>query len=322
MRVEVIGGGPAGLRASKLLSEKGHDVVLYEANKIGNQIRCGEAYLDVYPVERPKYGLLFKQDKVYHTINGEEITMDGSHIYQYDKREMLKGMKNEAEDAGVEVVEKETVDSADNETLTVDASGFPSLVYSQKDYKVGFAVSHIVDEEVDYMKFIWEKSGYYWKFPKQGKSNVGYGSFGKSDDVWKRSKDYAKSIGNVIDSGGGNIPIDFPRNLWLPKKRTILVGDAAGLANSFHGGGIHTALLSAEVVTEFITKGNLQKYETKLNRLMEAEKRSTEMANKFLNMGCLDDLLRTDGTIRDFTNPSFFKKVRIGMKYLKNKLIR
>lgn len=323
MNIEVIGGGPAGLRVSKLLSQRGMNVSLYEAGEVGGQIRCGEAYLDIYPeIERPRHGLLFEHDGIHHVVSGEEIAINGSHSYQYDKKEMLKGMKDEAEDEGVEIVERKTVDSVDNEVLTVDASGYPSLVYSQEDYEVGFAVSHIVDEKVADMKFIWKKSGFYWEFPKGGESNVGHGSLNKFAAVRKKSKDHAKSIGNVIESSGGRIPIDLPRNLWLPEKRTVLVGDAAGLCNRFHGGGIHSALLSAKVAAKSISKGGLKKYEVRLSQLMEAEEKSAEMSNEFLNMDCLDDLLRMGGTIRDFTDPGLFRKVRMGTKYLKNKLTR
>jgi len=129
-------------------------------------------------------------------------------------------------------------------------------------------------------------------------------------------------VGNIRDSSGGYVPFNLFRSLWLPEKRTVLVGDAAGLANAFHEGGIHTALLSAEVAAECIVEGDLQEYEDRLSRLVEAEGKSAEVANEFLNMGCLGDLLRMGGTIRDFTDPSLLRKARVGAKYLKNKLTR
>lgn len=233
-RVEIIGGGPAGLRVAKLLSQKGFDVTLYEASRVGDSIRCGEAYLDVYPVEKPKHGLLFEHKEVHHIANGEEVVMDGSHMYQYDKGEMLRGMQDEAVDAGARVVENEIVHSIEEEILTVDASGFPSLVYSQGNYETAFAISHIVDREVNYMLFDWEDDGsYYWEFPKEGESNVGYGSFTRFENVWEESKRHAESVGNIKDSGGGYIPIDLHKNLWISEKRTVLVGMRRGWRMSF-----------------------------------------------------------------------------------------
>lgn len=231
-------------------------------------------------------------------------------------------MKDEAVDAGAEVVENETIRSVDAEVLTVDASGFPSLVCSREDYETAFAVSHIVDREVDRMLFEWGRNGYYWEFPKEGESNVGYGRFDTPSGVWEKSRERAESVGNIKDSEGGHIPVGLHRSLWLPEERTILVGDAAGLANEFHGGGMHTALLSAVVATEYIAEKNPREYTHRLNRFMKAEEESARIANEFLAMGCLDSLLRTGGTIRDFTDPGLLKKITVGTKYLGKKLTR
>jgi len=321
--VTVIGGGPAGLRAAKLLSEKGIETTLYEAGETGHPVRCGEVYQDVYPnVCKPRHGHLFEYKEANHVINGEIISIDGSNMHQYDKKEMMKGMKDEAEDAGVEVIENKTVKHVPNASVTVDASGYPSLIYPHTAYDAGFAVSHRVNKEVDEMKFVWEEDGYCWEFPKCGESNVGYGTFDREafGEVGDKAKEEAESVGKTISVGGGYVPTNLAGKLCVPEKRTILIGDAAGLCNEFHGGGVHTALLSAEIASEAIVNGNMGVYEAKLASLLEREARTSKIMKEFLNQGKLKELMAIGGNVEDLTNPGIVKRMHIGIKVLKNRI--
>ncbi|KXA90789.1 hypothetical protein AKJ57_03660 [candidate division MSBL1 archaeon SCGC-AAA259A05] len=315
MKVEVIGGGPAGLRASRLLAEMGHDVTLCEAGEIGDNVSCGEAYLNVYPeVERPRDGLIREYARVLHREDGREFQMDGRHIYQYDRGLMERGMRERAESVGVHIRENCMREKPSNDCLTVDASGFPSILYSPSDYDCGFAVSCLVAERTERMTFDWTDFGYYWSFPKREMTNAGFGVFRSPfKDVRGKAVRYSQNIGGIEKISGGFIPYSFDGALWNSEARTVLIGDAAGLCNSFHGGGIHTALLSANMVANTID--GLDRYQEELMGRMDDELQFAEVTSSFREDGRLGELIREDDNIRDVTHPSSFRKVSVFAKW-------
>ena len=164
------------------------------------------------------------------------------------------------------------------------------------------------------MTFDWREDGYFWAFPKRATTNAGFATFSPPfDGVKEKAVSYSREIGGVKKVSGGFIPFSFEPPLWDRDTRTVLIGDAAGLANSFHGGGIHTGLLSAKIVADNID--SLDRYQKELMGRMEDELQFAEVASSFREEERLGELIREDDNIRDATHPSFFRKVSVFAKW-------
>ncbi|NIA19438.1 MAG: geranylgeranyl reductase family protein [Xanthomonadaceae bacterium] len=118
----------------------------------------------------------------------------------------------------------------------------------------------------DFIEFYYLKElpeGYAWIFPYQNVVSVGIGdtlqSLKKEDINLKRVLDdfithhpiaAGKLQGHtIVHKAGGIIPVTIPAALHGTS--TLLLGDAAGLANIIHGGGIYHARKSAVIASEY-----------------------------------------------------------------------
>ena len=104
--------------------------------------------------------------------------------------------------------------------------------------------------------------GYAWIFPKADHLSVGVGVFTRSA-VRRRLRDelsrYLHAVGlgeaTVRSVRGAPIPVRPRRD--VARGRTLLVGDAAGLADPLTGEGISLAILSGRLAAEWIVAGGL-----------------------------------------------------------------
>jgi digeranylgeranylglycerophospholipid reductase len=140
--------------------------------------------------------------------------------------------------------------------------------------------------------------GYYWIFPtgcpgNWQSANVGVGFFPKTG---KRRPNLLEELNLVIEKEklnnykiikkcGGLIPVSILEQLvW---DNIILIGDAAGLASSLHGGGIDTAVYSGRLAAQCISENNLNQYQEQIiqgvGARLAAEKDVSELWGK---IGC------------------------------------
>jgi len=113
--------------------------------------------------------------------------------------------------------------------------------------------------------------GYVWVFPYgNGFVEVGVGvprSRG-SPKPWLHRflNDHKEYVGRVVRVNGGLIPLTLPaRRVW--KGNVVLVGEAARLTVSSHGGGIATAVKSGQILGRVLAAGKpLSIYERELKR--------------------------------------------------------
>ncbi len=76
-KVVIIGGGPAGMESSILLSDKGHDVVLYEKEeKLGGQANLAPLASGKSPMERPLDYMRRMTEKKVKVVKGKEANLD------------------------------------------------------------------------------------------------------------------------------------------------------------------------------------------------------------------------------------------------------
>ena len=123
-------------------------------------------------------------------------------------------------------------------------------------------------------------AGYGWVFPHRG--YYGVGVMGRTSDFNNPRKvfaAFAASLGLTTDGPlGHTIPWGgFARTVIGP--RTLLVGDAAGLADPFQGEGIYSAILSGKLAAQAVVEGiggkkdTLPWYAQECDRLIMQEKR-------------------------------------------------
>jgi geranylgeranyl reductase family protein len=101
--------------------------------------------------------------------------------------------------------------------------------------------------------------GYGWVFPHDGYYNVGImGIASKFSAPRKTFTEFARSVGMTVSQTRGHIiPLGGIRRK-IAAGRMLLVGDAAGFADPFHGEGIahaiHSGKLAAQAVADSITR--------------------------------------------------------------------
>jgi flavin-dependent dehydrogenase len=113
------------------------------------------------------------------------------------------------------------------------------------------------------------RQGYLWIFPKANHLSVGIGALhpkpGKLQATLKRVMGrYGISLEGV-PFHGHPIPI-FTGREPIATRRSLLVGDAAGLVDPFNGEGIRFAIKSGKLAAEAILSGRLQDYPENVDR--------------------------------------------------------
>ena len=129
-----------------------------------------------------------------------------------------------------------------------------------------FAYEGIVKKDTDddiSTEFIFTKTGYAWVFPKDNHYNVGLGNLITNKKIKKLTKqdlfDFVKSkfksreIKNITA-----FPIGTEGIGYQSINNILLVGDAAGLAESLLGEGIYNAILSGKYAAKSIINGKAQ----------------------------------------------------------------
>lgn len=113
--------------------------------------------------------------------------------------------------------------------------------------------------------------GYAWAFPYgEGLAEVGLGVVKSrgSPKPWLHRflNDHKEYVGKVVRVNGGLIPLTLPaRRVW--KGNVVLVGEAARLTVSSHGGGIATAVKSGQLLGRVLAAGKpLSLYERALKQ--------------------------------------------------------
>jgi flavin-dependent dehydrogenase len=120
--------------------------------------------------------------------------------------------------------------------------------------------------------------GYGWVFPHKGRFGVGVmGQAMEFDAPQKVFSAFSSSVGMPVDRPRGHtIPMGGIRRKVIGR-RTILVGDAAGFADPFHGEGMANAILSGKLAALAVVDGingkkdTLAWYEKECDRLIVRE---------------------------------------------------
>jgi len=283
--VAIVGCGPAGGIAAKVLSEKGFSVLAIDRKKkIGYPIQCGEA---ISAAGLKNNGIKISSEWLKKKHKGGKIFVPNGKFFlslvnflSIDRAKFDQSLIKEAVDNGCKLFLRTNVSKVKKKNeiwlvrtnrgilkskILIGADGSESNVAKQigvlKHKEVIRAIQYkfrdldFLDDGFLYMylneKF---KNGYAWVFPRGDEFNVGVGGIGNIK-LWLDK--FCKKMGFKMEKrksvGGGLLPKKIILESF-EKSSALIVGDAAGLTNPLFGGGIHAALFSGRLAAETICK--------------------------------------------------------------------
>lgn len=292
MKVDIIGGGIAGISTSLALKRQNKeiDVTIHEKNKkIGynhNARKCGEGYTYVkeWGVEKPQKKSIFCEIKKIEVKIGNKKSIHPSKpntLFTLNKPEFICQIKRKAEKLGVEIVTEDKIKNINelDSDYIVDASGCPSLVKRKLKINNSFAsvgYQQTIENYKNFNKNVYKiffqgDAGYYWIFPRnpdKKEINVGFGT-SNSDKynlvkLLEKFKEKNNITGDINYKSGGLIPMGLQRPLKY--KNILFVGDAGVGTFTLWGEGNYRAIISGNIAADCISNNCTWKYPRIINQ--------------------------------------------------------
>ncbi len=294
-KVVINGGSIAGLEAAINFSEFcDHVVVFEEHDEIGEPLQCAEGWIHFTGVKPYINGRRVNEvdviilDRKCNHKTSFSIKINGSvEIINRPKTE--KKMAKMAEDRGVRIFTGSKVTllglakQFSDYDLIVDASGYPSQWCREFGGKKPYApaVQAMCEKDTDKITMFLhpELDGYFWIFPMADSgSKVGVVSFTKPRVPLRKLLDEMMKMTGLYDEGfeptsytGGLIGCyrNSPFVRELNGIKVALVGDAAGIADTFAGEGMTKAVISSRVLARCAREGRIYDYEREYYKVMK-----------------------------------------------------
>jgi geranylgeranyl reductase family protein len=312
--VIIAGAGPAGSTCARLCAKAGIRTLLLERDPFPRPKPCGGALserglahlgisLPAELIERECFGA-----RVHYGTHTVEVRKDCRIAVMVDRERFDQFLAEQAVAAGAVLQQEEPAQgvsvSADRVEVrtpkgqyearcVVGADGAYSVVgrtvrplFPRDEIFAALVGSFPADDrEIEQRSkglleifFDVTPMGYGWVFPHRGYYGVGVmGQAAEFEAPQKVFGGFSSSVG---------MPVDRPRGHTIPMggiarpvigRRTILIGDAAGFADPFHGEGMENAIFSGKLAAQAIVDGirgkkdALSSYQQECDRLITRE---------------------------------------------------
>jgi len=269
MKIAIIGAGTCGLYLGWKLSEKGHEVTIFEKKKeIGQEVCSGlfsQRILKFLPQSRKlvqnriNFALLhFPKKTVKIKFSKQFFVM--SHF------ELDKLIASLAEKAGVKIVLNHNIRSLPKEfDRIIGCDGANSvarkeLKLPEPNFRLGIQGFIKKKSSLNFVKVLPCQNGFIWKIPR-GKE-IEYGIITKPDLAQQIFKNFLEKNDILLERVKSKI---IPQGLITSSNPLVaLCGDAAGLTKPWSGGGVIWGLSAAEILLK--TFPNFSCYQNKAKR--------------------------------------------------------
>ncbi len=287
--VIVVGAGPAGAMTAKVISEKGHSVMIIDKKKeTGFPVQCAEA-ISLSGLE--SNGIMIQKHWLKSCLKGLKIhSPDGKYFFFLDevccidRHRFDQWLSREAVKNGCELLLNTRTDSVKYEEgvwhvsgsgrvfksrILIGADGPESSVAQwlgilrKRDVINGINYKFYLEDvsfPQDMLHMFYEsglKGGYIWVFPRGDEYNIGIGGTEEFSRIQKTLENFCKSKGIDINKKKsmttGIIPVYYDMERFT-KGFAIVIGDAAGLTNPLFGSGIRSALFSGRLAGKIVCK--------------------------------------------------------------------
>jgi flavin-dependent dehydrogenase len=336
----IVGAGPAGLNAAKILGDAGKKVLLLEKNeKIGPKVCAGgltrksKEYLNLPDdlIEKSFSSIIFRSPHLK-----TKIQLEKDYFFLIDRERLGQWQLAKINRQNVTVRTKARITKVDTDFLIInneDKIGYKHLIGADGSASVvrrylkiptklyGVAIQYLIppnkfnDLELHFDSKLFG-CWYAWIFSRNDYVSLGYGYPAKAikpdliDPVKaKRNFEYWTKKNEIslddIDPQAFPINCDFRGYKF---GNIYLAGDAAGLASGFTGEGIYQALVSGEEIARIILENNYKP------RLIKKALRERGWQHLLLR------IVYYSGPLRNFIFDSVTFGVRI--KFLGRTLIR
>ena len=286
--VIVIGAGPAGATAAKVLSKNGIDVVLLEKNLAFVKPCGGGISINAFDEFGIPENIIQKEVNVIRLVSpaGEKVDIDlkGSSLAIVGRGEFDRELRRQAEVCGANIIEGEFASISRNKQYTVEAAagidryeitaehiiaadGVNSRMRTAlgiKPVRAFFTMSEkIQGMSADCCEFWFGAShaplSYSWVFPWTQGISVGTGGYeqGRIQSLFERFRE-RKGIQTEGEKRVYRIPV-WTGDLYN-KSKILFAGDSAGQVLPFTYEGIYYAMKAGEFAARAIIENKVDNY--------------------------------------------------------------